>query len=68
LSHGLALAIKASLKDNPGMDLIDETITALTTTKAHLRNHAMALNLDLYELHYAFRERWIMSDYKSIKS
>lgn len=76
MPHRLELAIKAALKANPGMYIVDEAITALTNfynsrsykRKAHLRNHAMAENLDLYELHFAFRERWIMSDYTAIRA
>ena len=76
MPHRLELAIKAALKAVPEMNKFDETITAVTNfynsrsykRKAHLRQLALEENLDLYELHYAFRERWVMSDYTSVKA
>ena len=76
MPHRLELAIKAALKENPNMNTVDEGTTALNNfynsrsykRKAHLRQHAIVENLDLYELHYAFRERWIMSDYTAIRA
>ena len=74
--HRLELAIKAAIKENPNINTIDDIITILTKfynsrsykRKAHLRAHALRENLDLYELHYAFRERWVMSDYTAVKA
>jgi hypothetical protein len=76
MPHRIELAVKAALKANPFMNIFDDTITGVVNfynsrsykRKAHLRNHAIAANLDLYELHYAFRERWVMSDYTSLQS
>jgi hypothetical protein len=76
MPHRLELAIKAALKANPTILLVDETITTLTKfynsksykRKAHLRERAITTQKDLYELHYAFKERWVMSDFTSVRA
>lgn len=76
MSHRLELSIKAAIKANPDMSKIDDTITELTNfynsksykRKAHLRSHAIQENVDLYELHFAFRERWVMSDFTAVRA
>ena len=57
------------------MQKIDEAVTALTTyynrsykRKARLRERAQKEGIDLLELHYAFRQRWIFSDYLALKA
>ena len=76
MPHRLDLATKAALKENPEINTIDDIITILTKfynsrsykIKAHLRAHALRENSGLCELHYAFRERWVMSDYTAVEA
>ena len=76
MPHRLELAIKAAIRENPGMKRFDGIVTELTNfynsksykRKAHLRSTAIKENVNLYELHYAFKERWIMSDFTAVRA
>ena len=64
------------MKANSDIGKIDDTITELTNfynsksykRKVYLKSHAIKQNVDLYELHFAFRERCVMSDFTAVKA
>lgn len=76
IPHRLELSVKHALTENPDMNFVDDTITLMTNfynsrsykRKEHLRNQATITGSDLYELHFAFRQRWVMSDYTAVRA
>jgi hypothetical protein len=75
MPHRMELAVKEAVKNHEVIAKIDEGITALTAyytrsykRKARLRQLAFTENIGLYELHFAFRQRWIFSDYSAVKA
>lgn len=72
--HCLHLAIHHAMNNVPYYNLFEDSINQVhnfynwhgNKRKAHLRELAFILNINMYELSYIYKERWIFSEFSAL--